>query len=112
MGPFRAAGPKLSGRSPSPGCDGAGRGRAGIGHWLGPVRRSYRRNHRHAHLRLVRYAERFADEVRIYAGKDYGSRESSDCTEWPPMNPLKDLQERGQAMWLDFLARGFIAKGD
>ncbi|HTK12197.1 MAG TPA: bifunctional transaldolase/phosoglucose isomerase [Xanthobacteraceae bacterium] len=28
------------------------------------------------------------------------------------MNPLKELQEHGQAVWLDFLARGFIAKGD
>ena len=28
------------------------------------------------------------------------------------MNPLKTLQEHGQAVWLDFLARGFIANGD
>jgi transaldolase/glucose-6-phosphate isomerase len=27
------------------------------------------------------------------------------------MNPVKALQEHGQAVWLDFLARGFIAKG-
>ena len=27
------------------------------------------------------------------------------------MNPLKALQDHGQAVWLDFLARGFIAKG-
>ncbi len=27
------------------------------------------------------------------------------------MNPLKTLQEHGQAVWLDFLSRGFIAKG-
>jgi transaldolase / glucose-6-phosphate isomerase len=29
-----------------------------------------------------------------------------------PMNPIKTLQEHGQAVWLDFLARGFIANGD
>jgi transaldolase/glucose-6-phosphate isomerase len=28
------------------------------------------------------------------------------------MNPVKELQNHGQAIWLDFLARGFIAKGD
>ena len=27
------------------------------------------------------------------------------------MNPLKRLSGRGQAVWLDFLSRGFIAKG-
>lgn len=28
------------------------------------------------------------------------------------MNPVKSLEPYGQAIWLDFLARGFIAKGD
>lgn len=28
------------------------------------------------------------------------------------MNPVKELEMHGQAVWLDFLARGFIAKGD
>src|SRR4051794_29174873 len=28
------------------------------------------------------------------------------------MNPVKALEAHGQAVWLDFLARGFIAKGD
>ncbi|MGY3031035.1 transaldolase/glucose-6-phosphate isomerase [Bradyrhizobium sp. USDA 4354] len=28
------------------------------------------------------------------------------------MNPFKELEKHGQAVWLDFLARGFIAKGD
>src|SRR6202161_185897 len=27
------------------------------------------------------------------------------------MNPLKSLADQGQAVWLDFLSRGFIAKG-
>jgi transaldolase/glucose-6-phosphate isomerase len=27
------------------------------------------------------------------------------------MNPLKSLQDHGQAVWLDFLSRGFVAKG-
>ena len=28
------------------------------------------------------------------------------------MNPVKALESHGQSVWLDFLARGFIAKGD
>ena len=28
------------------------------------------------------------------------------------MNPVKSLENHGQAIWLDFLARGFVAKGD
>ena len=28
------------------------------------------------------------------------------------MNPVKSLEQHGQAVWLDFLARGFIAEGD
>src|ERR1700758_4302189 len=28
------------------------------------------------------------------------------------MNPVKALENHGQSVWLDFLARGFIAKGD
>jgi transaldolase/glucose-6-phosphate isomerase len=28
------------------------------------------------------------------------------------MNPVKTLENHGQAVWLDFLARGFIARGD
>jgi len=27
------------------------------------------------------------------------------------MNPLRSLEDHGQAVWLDFLSRGFIAKG-
>ena len=28
------------------------------------------------------------------------------------MNPVKQLETHDQAVWLDFLARGFVAKGD
>src|SRR4030081_4109926 len=28
------------------------------------------------------------------------------------MNPVKALEKHGQSVWLDFLARGFIAKGE
>jgi transaldolase/glucose-6-phosphate isomerase len=29
----------------------------------------------------------------------------------PPVNPLRHLHEQGQAIWLDFLSRRFIAEG-
>src|SRR5260221_437450 len=28
------------------------------------------------------------------------------------MNPVKELENHGQSVWLDFLARGFVTKGD
>src|SRR5260370_1359840 len=28
------------------------------------------------------------------------------------MNPVKALEQHGQSVWLDFLARGFVVKGD
>jgi transaldolase / glucose-6-phosphate isomerase len=36
------------------------------------------------------------------------SRERMDSI----MNPVKALEKHGQSVWLDFLARGFVAKGD
>src|SRR3979490_2725640 len=33
-------------------------------------------------------------------------------TEQGIMNPVKALEKHGQSVWLDFLARGFIAKGE
>src|SRR5258708_20236442 len=33
-------------------------------------------------------------------------------TEQGIMNPVKALEQHGQAVWLDFLARGFVVKGD
>jgi transaldolase/glucose-6-phosphate isomerase len=33
-------------------------------------------------------------------------------TETGIMNPVKALENHGQAVWLDFLARGFVARGD
>src|SRR5258708_9599590 len=33
-------------------------------------------------------------------------------TEQGVMNPVKALEQHGQSVWLDFLARGFVVKGD
>src|SRR2546430_11943658 len=35
-----------------------------------------------------------------------------DRTETGIMNPVKALENHGQSVWLDFLARGFVQKGD
>src|ERR1700686_802148 len=43
-------------------------------------------------------------------GAEPGNRPAS--TETGIMNPVKALETHGQAVWLDFLARGFLAKGD
>ena len=48
------------------------------------------------------------------ADKVVAGRQSADCKEFDiedHMNPLKSLADHGQAVWLDFLSRGFIAKG-
>src|SRR5258705_7646416 len=41
-----------------------------------------------------------------------GTRNRPDRTEQGIMNPVKALENHGQAVWLDFLARGFVARGD
>src|SRR4051812_44922419 len=46
--------------------------------------------------------------TRLRARKGAGTATSSRAI----MNPVKALQAHGQAVWLDFLARGFIVKGD
>src|SRR5260221_6035323 len=33
-------------------------------------------------------------------------------TEQGTMNPVKALEQHGQSVWLDFLARGFVVKGE
>src|SRR3979490_1102941 len=41
-----------------------------------------------------------------------GIRNRPARTEQGIMNPVKALENHGQAVWLDFLARGFVANGD
>jgi transaldolase / glucose-6-phosphate isomerase len=44
--------------------------------------------------------------------KGHQSRNGPAQTEQGIMNPVKALENHGQAVWLDFLARGFVTKGD
>jgi len=39
------------------------------------------------------------------------ARRNPEQPEKPAINPLASLHDYGQAVWLDFLARGFIAEG-
>ena len=41
-----------------------------------------------------------------------GNRDKLARTEQGIINPVKALENHGQAVWLDFLARGFVAGGD
>src|SRR6266403_2644435 len=46
------------------------------------------------------------------ARKLSGTRKTTSSNRTGTMNPVKALENHGQAVWLDFLARGFVAKGD
>src|SRR5207302_342042 len=53
------------------------------------------------------------DKIRPPARTGAGTRTNGPArTEQGIMNPVKALEKHGQAVWLDFLARGFVAKGD
>ena len=102
---------------------GAGVGRDGLGDRLGPLCRSRRRQDRHAHIRLLGAAQGPAHEFRLHAGECARSREGQIARSKGngimnvhirprPLNPLERLHEFGQAVWLDFLARRFIAEGE
>jgi transaldolase len=69
-------------------------------------------------------AQGFLSEVRLYAGKHPCSREGADREiQWEDdmttaqretnasLNPLERLHDHGQAVWLDYLSRRFIAEG-
>src|SRR5258708_14749250 len=69
--------------------------------------------------------DRYVANGVIGSGSEYSTRQLVDnsasrqkrCrsparTEQGIMNPVKALENHGQAVWLDFLARGFVAKGD
>src|ERR1700761_5943283 len=49
---------------------------------------------------------------RLPATPRQSPRKTTLRTKAGTMNPVKALESHGQAVWLDFLARGFIAKGD
>src|SRR5438876_471333 len=83
---------------------------------MGPLCRINRHHHRHAHFRCLGAVEGPVDKIRLHARKGAESRHRPDPKasnrEEPIMNPVKALEAHGQSVWLDFLARGFVAKGD
>src|SRR6202453_3333866 len=54
----------------------------------------------------------FVDKFPPRPGKVAKAENGPAPTETGIMNPVKALEKHGQAVWLDFLARGFVAKGD
>src|SRR6195256_5684278 len=52
------------------------------------------------------------DNIRRPAGRYRKPENGPARTKQGIMNPVKALESHGQAVWLDFLARGFVAKGD
>src|SRR5664279_5760812 len=62
------------------------------------------------HTRRVSIAYGRVDKIWFPAGRCGNPRPAP--TETGIMNPVKILESHGQAVWLDFLARGFVAKGD
>src|SRR6202789_3732242 len=54
----------------------------------------------------------FVDKFPPRPGKVAKAANGPTRTETGIMNPVKALESHGQAVWLDFLARGFVAKGD
>src|SRR4030088_153060 len=52
------------------------------------------------------------DKIRLPARRCWNPEKRSARTEQGIMNPVKALEKHGQSVWLDFLARGFVAKGD
>src|ERR1700683_3931006 len=61
---------------------------------------------KHLRLRALLIKSRFSRE-NVPQAKNRPTR-----TETGIMNPVKALENHGQSVWLDFLARGFVAKGD
>jgi len=63
-------------------------------------------------LLLVNALPWIVDKIRRPARTGAGTDIGQPRTEQGIMNPVKALEQHGQSVWLDFLARGFIVKGD
>src|SRR3569623_1960197 len=112
MGPVRETGQILPRHRAAPAHHGARDCGARCYDRLGSLRRPFRCHHRYAYFRLLGAAKGSVEEIWLRTGKSCRSGFASNRTEQGIMNPLKELQNHGQAIWLDFLARGFIAKGE
>src|ERR1019366_10825814 len=64
------------------------------------------------HSALVSISDGRVDKIWLPAGRCGEPENEPVRTETGIMNPVKALESHGQAVWLDFLARGFVAKGD
>ena len=64
------------------------------------------------HIPLVGTSQGLVDNIRLPARMVREPATDQLEQKTGIMNPVKALENHGQAVWLDFLARGFVAKGD
>ena len=96
----------------------------GFGDRLGSLRRRDRREDRHARLRRFGSAQGSAREVRVsrrrpslpprrnrLQSQEGRRRHDRAGQDQATSNPFLQLRDHGQAIWLDFLSRRFIADG-
>jgi transketolase N-terminal domain/subunit len=79
-------------------------------------------DHRDARIRRVGPVQGPAEEIRLHATTRHGSRQitncritnrqGADCKDSPSMNPVSAMQQHGQSVRLNFLARGFMDRGE
>ena len=113
LGAVREAGSSLPRRGAAAERHGARLGRAGLGDRLGPLCRPRARSSactRSAPRRRSRSCSRSSASRPRRSCE--AARKVADRTGRNVMNPLKHLQKHGQAVWLDFLAREFVAEGE
>ena len=67
-----------------------------------------------AHISVIALGQGIVDKIRGLARTEAGTGAAigPNRNDINIMNPVKALENHGQAVWLDFLARGFVAKGD
>src|SRR5262245_36934821 len=121
MGAVRAAGRAISQQRAAAPYRRSRHCRAGKRHWLGSLCRSARHHHRHAFVRCLCPNQGSREEIRLHPGARFAGcngaigREQTVMTsvkDKSTTNPVDALQDYGQSVWLDFLARGFTAKGE
>ena len=79
---------------------------------LGPLCRARRRDRDDEHIRRVRSPGEAAGEVRLHRRQcGQGGERRNDCGEDMMADRLHALEAEGQAVWLDFLDRAFLAEG-
>ena len=112
LGFVRTAAEELSRRGAAAFCPRPRRGGAGELARLGPLCRARRRDRDHEHIRRVRSVCETQGEVRFHnCTRRRGGAKRNEHGEGMMANRLHALESEGQAVWLDYLDRSFLAEG-